>query len=134
MTEMKPEYALLFIREIDIPMIKKDVSELLRVPLEVMDMKTRKREVVTARQVSMTLAKHFTNYSLAKIGTEIGGKDHATVLHACKTVNNLIDTKDPVVTNAMKRLMVKYTKIQEEIKRKPDPLEVQEATIFNTEK
>lgn len=48
--------------------------------------KTRKREVVQARQVSMYLAKRLTELSTSKIGTMIGNKDHATVLHACKTV------------------------------------------------
>ncbi len=48
--------------------------------------KTRKSEVVQARQVAMYLAKQMTELSAAKIGTLIGNKDHATVLHACKTV------------------------------------------------
>jgi chromosomal replication initiator protein len=39
----------------------------------------------------MYFAKNMTKASLASIGAAIGGKDHATVLHACKTVNNLID-------------------------------------------
>lgn len=48
--------------------------------------KSRKREVVQARQIAMYLAKHNTELSTAKIGTLIGGKDHATVIHACKTI------------------------------------------------
>ena len=40
----------------------------------------------------MFFSKNMTKSSLASIGAQIGGKDHATVLHACKTVNNLIDT------------------------------------------
>lgn len=48
--------------------------------------KSRKREVVQARQVAMFLAKTYTDYSTSKIGKFIGNKDHATVLHACKTV------------------------------------------------
>jgi chromosomal replication initiator protein len=48
--------------------------------------KSRKREVVQARQVAMYLAKNYTDYSTSKIGKFIGNKDHATVLHACKTV------------------------------------------------
>lgn len=48
--------------------------------------KTRKREVVQARQIAMYLAKEHTDFSAAKIGRLIGGKDHATVLHACKMV------------------------------------------------
>jgi chromosomal replication initiator protein len=48
--------------------------------------KSRKREVVQARQIAMYLAK---NFSTAKIGALIGHKDHATVLHACKTIKEL---------------------------------------------
>lgn len=52
----------------------------------------RIKEVVQTRQITMYFAKSFTKSSLANIGMQCGGKDHATVLHACKTVNNLIDT------------------------------------------
>ena len=48
--------------------------------------KSRKREVVQVRQVAMYLAKTHTDFSTSKIGKFIGNKDHATVLHACKTV------------------------------------------------
>lgn len=51
--------------------------------------KSRKREVVQARQIAMYLAKNYTDFSTAKIGTLIGNKDHATVLHACKTIKEL---------------------------------------------
>ena len=51
--------------------------------------KSRKREVVQARQIAMFLAKNHTDFSTAKIGTLIGNKDHATVLHACKTIKEL---------------------------------------------
>lgn len=51
--------------------------------------KSRKREVVQARQVAMYLAKKHTDFSTAKIGLLIGHKDHATVLHACKTIKEL---------------------------------------------
>ena len=47
--------------------------------------KSRKREVVQARQIAMYLAKNHTDFSTSKIGKFIGNKDHATVLHACKT-------------------------------------------------
>jgi len=53
--------------------------------------KTRKREIVIARQVSMYYMKENTRLSLAHIGAYFL-RDHATVLHACKTVNNLRDT------------------------------------------
>ena len=61
-------------------------------PHDMIKSKTRKREIVQARQIAMYFSKSFTKSSLATIGSQIGGKDHATVLHACKTVNNLIDT------------------------------------------
>ena len=51
--------------------------------------KSRKREVVQARQIAMYLAKNYTEFSTAKIGALIGHKDHATVLHACKTIKEL---------------------------------------------
>ncbi len=53
---------------------------------------TRKREIVQARQVAMYFSKQLTKNSLKSIGMQIGKKDHATVLHAYRTVNNLMDT------------------------------------------
>lgn len=53
---------------------------------------SRKREVVQARQIAMYLSKQYTKNSLSSIGQTIGKRDHATVLHACKQVNDLITT------------------------------------------
>ncbi|MDR1172784.1 MAG: chromosomal replication initiator protein DnaA, partial [Bacteroidales bacterium] len=53
---------------------------------------TRKREIVQARQVAMYFAKQLTKTSLKSIGAQLGKKDHATVLHACRTVNDLMET------------------------------------------
>ncbi len=54
---------------------------------------TRKRQIVQARQIAMFLSRNLIpNCSLATIGAEIGGKDHATVLHACTTVSDLMST------------------------------------------
>ena len=79
-------------REISIDYIQKVVSEYFGLPNDVLQTKTRKREIVQARQIAMYFSKSMTKSSLSTIGSLIGGKDHATVLHACKTVNNLIDT------------------------------------------
>ena len=79
-------------KEITIDYIQKTVCDYYKIPLDQIQGKTRKREIVQARQVSMYFSKNLTKASLASIGSHIGGKDHATVLHACKTVNNLIDT------------------------------------------
>jgi len=79
-------------REISIDYIQKVVCNYYNIGLEMLQSKTRKREIVQARQVAMFFSKTMTKSSLATIGSQIGGKDHATVLHACKTVNNLIET------------------------------------------
>ena len=79
-------------REVSIDFIQKVVSDYFDLPLELMKSKTRKREVVQARQIAMYFSKHMTKASLANICAHLGGKDHATVLHACRTVNNLMET------------------------------------------
>lgn len=79
-------------KEISIEYIQKVVCNFFNIPPDSIRSKTRKREIVQARQVAMYFSKSLTKSSLATIGSQIGGKDHATVLHACKTVNNLIET------------------------------------------
>ncbi len=61
-------------------------------PEEIICAKIRRREVVESRQLCHRLAKHFTNASLTDIGKRIGSKDHATILHSIKTINNLRDS------------------------------------------
>ena len=79
-------------REISIDYIQKVVCDYFDMQVDVLRSKTRKREIVQARQIAMYFAKTMTKTSLTSIGSQIGGKDHATVLHSCKTVNNLIET------------------------------------------
>ncbi|MDP4225599.1 MAG: chromosomal replication initiator protein DnaA [Bacteroidota bacterium] len=79
-------------KEISIDFIQKTVCNYLNVSVDAINSSTRKREIVQARQISMFFSKNLTKLSLASIGAQIGNKDHATVLHACKTVNNLIET------------------------------------------
>jgi chromosomal replication initiator protein len=79
-------------KEISIDYIQKVVCNYFSIPVDMLQSRTRKREIVQARQVAMFFSKNLTKSSLATIGSQIGGKDHATVLHACKTVNNLLDT------------------------------------------
>lgn len=78
--------------EVSIDYIQKVVCDFFDLPIEMLKSKTRKRHVVQARQIAMYFAKSMTKSSLSSIGAHCGGKDHATVLHACRTVNNLIDT------------------------------------------
>ncbi|HNA33166.1 MAG TPA: chromosomal replication initiator protein DnaA, partial [Flavobacteriales bacterium] len=72
-------------REVSIDYIQKVVCDYFDLPIELLKSKTRKREVVQARQIAMYFAKKMTKNSLASIGAHCGGKDHATVLHACRT-------------------------------------------------
>lgn len=79
-------------REVSIDYIQKVVSDYFEMDVTTLQSKTRKRHIVQARQLAMFFAKKFTKASLASIGTQIGKRDHATVLHACKTVDNLAET------------------------------------------
>jgi chromosomal replication initiator protein len=79
-------------REVSIDYIQKVVSDYFQMDVDTLQSKTRKRHIVQARQLAMFFAKKFTKASLASIGSQIGQRDHATVLHACKTVDNLSST------------------------------------------
>ena len=79
-------------REVSIDYIQKVVSNYFQMDVDTLQSKTRKRHIVQARQLAMFFAKKFTKASLASIGSQIGKRDHATVLHACKTVDNLSTT------------------------------------------
>ncbi|MBD0849117.1 chromosomal replication initiator protein DnaA [Maribacter arenosus] len=79
-------------REVSIDYIQKIVSDYFEMDVATLQSKTRKRHIVQARQLAMFFAKKLTKASLASIGSQIGKRDHATVLHACKTVDNLAET------------------------------------------
>ncbi len=79
-------------KEISIEYIEKLVCEYFEVSVDMVRSKTRKREIVQARQISMYLAKSYTKSSLKSIGDFFGGRDHSTVIYACQTVGDLIDT------------------------------------------
>jgi chromosomal replication initiator protein len=84
------------VKEIDadvgIDFIQKSVAEYFKVSVDEMKDKTRKKEIVIARQTAMYFAKNHTNLSLKAIGYHFGKRDHTTVLHAIESVNNMIDT------------------------------------------
>ena len=77
---------------ISVEKIRDMVCDYFALPLDAVMSKTRKREIATARQVAMYLSKQYTKSSLSVIGKLIGGRDHATVLHACNVVNYYMDT------------------------------------------
>ncbi len=106
-------YGTLHKREIDLPLAKDVLRDLIkdtRVTLSIEEIqrlaceyfsieedlvraKTRKREVVQARQVAMYFCKQLTQHSLKTIGLHFGGRDHSTVIHANQSVENQIDTE-----------------------------------------
>jgi len=81
--ERKPEFNIEQIIEI--------VADFFHLQAKVLKMKSRKREVVTARQLAMFFAKKYTKKSLTEIGLAFS-KDHSTVVHSIKTVKNLYET------------------------------------------
>ncbi len=78
--------------EVGIDYIQKTVSDYFNVPQDDLKAKTRKKEIVIARQVAMYFSKDYTNHSLKSIGNHFGGRDHSTVIHAVQSVNDMIDT------------------------------------------
>ena len=77
--------------EVGIDYIQKTVAEYFRLNLDDLKDKTRKKEIVIARQVAMYFSKEYTNHSLKSIGYHFGGRDHSTVIHAVQAVNDMID-------------------------------------------
>ncbi len=80
------------VKEVSVEYIINIVCEYFKISPEQLALKTRKRQVVQARQIAMYLAKKYSNASLASIGQQCGKKDHATVHHACKTIANQLET------------------------------------------
>ncbi len=92
--EIINKYVVSSNKEVALEKIKKLVADHFKVSVEKMQSSTRKREVVIARQLSMYLAKHFTNKSLKSIGDDFGGKDHSTVIYSLRAVKDMMDTDE----------------------------------------
>jgi chromosomal replication initiator protein len=93
-------------REITVEYIQELVAGHFELPVEILQGKTRKRQVVIARQLSMYLAKQLTDQSLKAIGANFGGRDHSTVIYSCKTVQDLMET-DAIFKDAVSDLQRK---------------------------
>ncbi len=89
--------------------IRDTVCEYFSLSVDAISTKSRKREVVQARQIAMYLSKQLTKNSLASIGNAIGQRDHATVLHACKIVTDLMDCD--------KNFRISLREIEEKLKK-----------------
>jgi chromosomal replication initiator protein len=79
-------------RQISIENIQRTVADFYKIKVSEMYSKKRSRNVARPRQVAMALAKELTQLSLPDIGEAFGGRDHTTVLHACRKVALLRST------------------------------------------
>lgn len=77
---------------ISIPNIQKTVADYYQLRLTDLLSIKRSRSIARPRQVAMSLAKELTEHSLPEIGDAFGGRDHTTVLHACRTIRDLRET------------------------------------------
>jgi len=80
--------------EVGIDYIQKTVSEFYNLNVGQLKDKTRKKEIVIARQIAMYFSKEYTNHSLKSIGYHFGGRDHSTVIHAVQSVNDMMDVNN----------------------------------------
>ena len=78
--------------DISIVKVQKTVCDYFKISRDALVSKSRKRQIVQARQIAMYMSRNLMGCSLSTIGSELGGKDHATVLHACSTVSDLMAT------------------------------------------
>ena len=81
---------------VSIDNIQRTSAEYYKIKVADMTSKRRSRSVARPRQVAMALAKELTNHSLPEIGDAFGGRDHTTVMHACKKIKELRDTSSDI--------------------------------------
>lgn len=79
-------------KELSIDKIQEVIARHFNLELDALRSKSRKRHIVQARHIAMYCSKHFTGASLTNIGEHFGKRDHSTVIHACRTVEDLMDT------------------------------------------
>lgn len=91
---------------ISIPLIQEVVCDYFGIKREELLSKTRRREIALPRQLAMYFAKEFTNSTFSKIGAEMGGKDHSTVMYACETIRG-VSKVDKEVKKYVKELAEK---------------------------
>jgi chromosomal replication initiator protein len=77
--------------EITIETVQQSVCSHFKLSLDDMNSKKRPANIAFPRQIAMYLCRLMTNHSLAEIGETFGGRDHGTVIHACRTVENIIE-------------------------------------------
>lgn len=93
-------------RQVSIENIQKTVADYYKIKVSEMYSKKRTRNVARPRQVAMALAKELTQMSLPDIGEAFGGRDHTTVIHACRKVAQLRSTSNEMTTDISSLLKV----------------------------
>ncbi len=96
-------------KPITVELIQKAVCETMDIKIQDIRSKKRTKEIANARKLAMYIAKKLTNFSLAEIGSAFGGKDHATVIYACKQIEKARQKDDnlaKLIDNIIKRLQV----------------------------
>lgn len=91
-------------RQISLELIQKTVADYFRIKVADMYSQKRNRAIARPRQVAMWLSRELTDRSLPEIGDAFGGRDHTTVLHACRTIGEL-RFKDSIINNDIHVLM-----------------------------
>lgn len=91
-------------RTVNIDMIQKSVAEFFRIPLSELRAKRRSKNIVLPRQIAMYLSRQLTTQSLPEIGNAFGGKDHTTVLHSCKKIEQ-VAAQDGEIKNIVNQLL-----------------------------
>ncbi|MBL4795680.1 MAG: chromosomal replication initiator protein DnaA [Pseudomonadales bacterium] len=83
-------------RQVSVENIQKMSAEYFKIKIADLHSKRRNRSIARPRQIAMSLAKELTNHSLPEIGDAFGGRDHTTVLHACRKIKELRETNSDV--------------------------------------
>jgi len=83
-------------KQVSLDNIQRTVAEYYKMKVADLNSRRRNRSVARPRQVAMALAKELTNYSLPEIGDSFGGRDHTTVLHACRKIKELRETSSDI--------------------------------------
>lgn len=83
-------------KQVSIDNIQRTVAEYYKIKISDLHSKRRSRSIARPRQVAMALAKELTQHSLPEIGDAFGGRDHTTVLHACRKVKELRETNQDI--------------------------------------
>jgi chromosomal replication initiator protein len=83
-------------KQVSIENIQRTVAEYFKIKIADLHSKRRSRSIARPRQVAMALSKELTQHSLPEIGDAFGGRDHTTVLHACRKVKELRETNQDI--------------------------------------